>query len=76
MNSGTLRSDCLKPKGDFTIGDLKKILPAENRLLLLRCSGKKLHQVLENGVSQYPKLESRFPQVSGLKFAFDPKKPP
>lgn len=23
----------------------------------------------------YPKLEGRFPQVSGIKFAFDPKKP-
>ena len=30
---------------------------------------------LENGVSQYPKLEGRFPQVSGISFAFDPKKP-
>lgn len=33
-------------------------------------------QVLENGVSQYPKHEGRFLQVSGLKFAFDPSKPP
>lgn len=30
---------------------------------------------LENGVSQYPKLEGRFPQISGLKFAFNPKLP-
>lgn len=27
-------------------------------------------------MSQYPKLEGRFPQVSGISFAFDPKKPP
>lgn len=26
-------------------------------------------------MSQYPKLEGRFPQVSGIKFAFDPRKP-
>ena len=26
--------------------------------------------------SQYPKFEGRFPQVSGVRFAFDPRKPP
>ena len=26
-------------------------------------------------MSMYPKLEGRFPQVSGIRFAFDPKKP-
>lgn len=31
---------------------------------------------LENGVSSYDKLEGRFPQVAGLTFGFDPKKPP
>ena len=30
---------------------------------------------MENSVSQWPKLEGRFPQVSGINFAFDPKKP-
>ena len=30
---------------------------------------------LENGVCMYPKLEGRFLQVSGVNFAFDPKKP-
>ena len=27
-------------------------------------------------MSQYPKLEGRFPQVAGIRFAFDPSKPP
>ena len=31
---------------------------------------------LENGVSKWPALEGRFPQVSGIQFAFDPTKPP
>src|SRR5439155_11532639 len=30
----------------------------------------------ENGVSQFPNLEGRFPQVSGLSFSFDPEKEP
>ena len=34
-----------------------------------------MHQVLENGVSHYPYLEGRFPQVAGIQFAFDPSKP-
>jgi 5'-nucleotidase len=37
--------------------------------------GATLHQALENGVSQYPKLEGRFLQVAGIRFAFDPSKP-
>ena len=31
---------------------------------------------MENSVSQYPKLEGRFPQVAGISFAFDPSMPP
>ena len=45
-------------------------------LVLLDVDGDQLHQALENGVSQWPKLEGRFPQVSGITFAFDPSKPP
>ena len=30
---------------------------------------------LENGVSKWPKLEGRFPQVSGISFSFDGNKP-
>lgn len=42
----------------------------------LTLSGKVLLELLENGVSQYPKLEGRFPQVAGVQFAFDPNSPP
>lgn len=38
--------------------------------------GKQILDMLENGVSMYPKLEGRFPQVAGVSFAFDPHKPP
>ena len=39
---------------------------------LFMVSGDQIIEALENGVSQYPKLEGRFPQVSGLTFGFDP----
>ena len=42
---------------------------------MLEVKGQQLIQALENGVSQYPKLEGRFPQVSGIHFSFDPSKP-
>ena len=75
INSGTLRSDCITPAGQFTVGDLKKIIPFPDQIILLLCDGKTLHEALENSVSQYPKLEGRFPQVAGIQFKFDPSKP-
>ena len=39
-------------------------------------AGEQIMKCLENGVSKYPKLEGRFPQVSGISFEFDGSKPP
>ncbi|KAI9575764.1 hypothetical protein GQX74_015280 [Glossina fuscipes] len=44
-------------------------------LVLIKITGRCLHESVENAVSGYPKLEGRFPQVSGVTFAFDPSKP-
>lgn len=76
LNSGTLRSDRIHRKGAFTMRDLVTVLPMMDSLIVLSATGDQILQALENGVSQYPKLEGRFPQVSGVSFAFDPKKPP
>ena len=43
--------------GAFTIGDLKKIIPYPDPIVLLLCDGKTIYHALENSVSQYPKLE-------------------
>lgn len=45
-------------------------------LALIDFSGAQVIACLENGVSKWPALEGRFPQVSGIQFAFDPTKPP
>ncbi|XP_067652872.1 mannosylglucosyl-3-phosphoglycerate phosphatase-like [Haliotis asinina] len=76
LNSGTFRSDKIHPKGIFKIRDLLTILPLVDPLVVLKVTGSQLHQALENGVSKYPKLEGRFPQVSGMVYGFDPSKPP
>lgn len=75
LNSGTLRSDRIHPKGPFTLRDLVTIMPYMDPLIVLNATGEVIWKALENGVSQWPKMEGRFPQVSGCKFVFDPSKP-
>jgi len=38
--------------------------------------GQQIIDALENGVSKYPMLEGRFPQVAGISFGFNPRKLP
>jgi hypothetical protein len=75
INSGTLRSDAIHPRGEFKVRDLKKILPYLDESVCIEVTGAQLHLTLENSVSQYPKHEGRFLQVAGIKFAFDPSRP-
>lgn len=44
--------------------------------IVLRVSGAAVLAALENGVSQFPRLDGRWPCVSGLRFEFDPTRPP
>lgn len=76
INSGTFRSDQVHSPGPFRMRDLVSIVPMRDPLVVLEVSGKTILDALENSVSGYPKLEGRFPQVSGLSFVFDPSKPP
>nr|CAD7573237.1 unnamed protein product [Timema californicum] len=75
MNSGTFRSDTVHSAGPFTLRDLVTVIPMMDPLVVLSVTGQDILNALENGVSQYPKLEGRFPQVAGISFAFDPHKP-
>eukprot|EP01120_Amphizonella_sp_Union-15-10_P013848 TRINITY_DN6532_c0_g1_i1.p1 TRINITY_DN6532_c0_g1~~TRINITY_DN6532_c0_g1_i1.p1 ORF type:complete len:504 (-),score=98.41 TRINITY_DN6532_c0_g1_i1:161-1672(-) len=75
INGGTIRSDDLYGPGVLTIKDLFNLFPFEDWILVIKVTGKDLRLALENGVSQYPKHEGRFPQVAGIKFEFDPMLP-
>lgn len=44
--------------------------------MVIRISGQTFKDALENGVSTWPRYEGKWPFVSGVKFCFDPKKPP
>ncbi|XP_055319481.1 mannosylglucosyl-3-phosphoglycerate phosphatase isoform X3 [Sitodiplosis mosellana] len=76
LNSGTFRSDQVHPAGPFTMRDLVNVVPMHDPLVVLEVTGRAIVDALENAVSAYPKLEGRFPQVSGISFVFDPKRPP
>mmetsp|Transcript_82483 Transcript_82483/g.229958 ORF Transcript_82483/g.229958 Transcript_82483/m.229958 type:complete len:1740 (-) Transcript_82483:51-5270(-) len=75
LNSGTLRADAILEKGAFRMRDLCSLLPMLDEMCLLELTGAQVLEVLENGVSKYPRLEGRFLQVSGVSFTFDAARP-
>ncbi len=75
VNGGGIRGNAVTPAGTLTRGDVLKILPFANKIVKLEVTGDVLRAALENGVSQHEKTAGRFPQVSGIRYVFDPKKP-
>lgn len=67
INSGTLRADVIYPAGPFTVEDMVKLLPFDNHLWSVGLTGGQVLEVLENGVSQWPKKEGRFPQARAMR---------
>lgn len=75
-NGGGIRANKQYPAGaTLTRRDILSELPFGNSTVLVEITGKDVKDALENGVSQVDNRAGRFPQVSGLKFTFDPKAP-
>lgn len=74
QNGGGIRGNREYPAGPLTRGDIVAILPFNNTGVVLRLSGADLRAAVENGVSGVPDA-GRFPQVSGMTYAFDPSAP-
>jgi 2',3'-cyclic-nucleotide 2'-phosphodiesterase (5'-nucleotidase family) len=85
-NSGGLRADLTCPTTDnpsdfcapytpppfpITRGQVLTVLPFGNLVVTLQLNGAELKTILENGVSQMPAANGRFPEVSGLCFTYD-----
>ncbi len=85
-NAGGLRADLTCPDpdiaGDFcppftpppypiSRGQVLAVLPFGNVVFTVKINGAELKTFLENGVSQMPAANGRFPQVSGLCFTYD-----
>lgn len=72
-NGGGLRASI--DAGDVSMGEAITVLPFQNTLSTFQIKGGDIVAALENGVSQIEEGGGRFPQVAGLKFAFDRSKP-
>lgn len=73
QNGGGIRASI--KAGDISLGDVLTVMPFGNNLVALKMTGQEIVEALENGVSKVESAEGRFPQVSGLKFFYDSKKP-
>jgi 2',3'-cyclic-nucleotide 2'-phosphodiesterase (5'-nucleotidase family) len=77
MNAGGIRGDRTYDPGTvLTRRDVLTELPFGNVVVLTRLSGADLLAALENGVSEVEIDAGRFTQVSGMSYAYDPKRPP
>lgn len=74
QNGGGIRASI--SKGKITLGQIMTVLPFGNYLVTIDLTGQQIIEALENGVSQVSALAGRFPQVSGLRFTWDPKAEP
>jgi 2',3'-cyclic-nucleotide 2'-phosphodiesterase (5'-nucleotidase family) len=85
-NSGGLRADLTCPTTDnpndfcpaytpppypITRGQVLTVLPFGNIVVTVTVNGAELKTMLENGVSEMPAVNGKFPQVSGLCFTYD-----
>ncbi|RAL03947.1 putative 5'-nucleotidase [Aspergillus ibericus CBS 121593] len=75
MAGGTIRGDQIYPPGILRLKDILNCFPFEDPVVLVRLKGRALFDALENGVSQLPALEGRFPQVSNITFSYNPSAP-
>lgn len=73
QNAGGLRAAI--PKGDVTMGQVLTVLPFQNTIATLAIRGRDLVVALENGVGAAEFGSGRFPQVAGMRFAWDPAAP-
>jgi hypothetical protein len=72
-NGGGIRAPI--QAGDITIGSVLTVLPFGNQIATLGLTGADVVAALENGVSRWENTDGRFPQVGGIRYAFDPERP-
>ncbi|KAJ2617140.1 hypothetical protein H4S08_000464 [Coemansia sp. RSA 1365] len=76
MCGGAIRSDRVHTAGEIRMRDIMEIFPFDDPVVVVEMTGKQILCALENGVSKWPEHDGRFPQVSGIRFEFDPRKAP
>ncbi len=74
QNGGGIRASI--PAGEVTLGQVLTVLPFGNLISTFELKGSDVIAALENGVSQVEDVAGRFPQVSGLRYTWDPSAAP
>ncbi len=77
LNGGSIRSDSVVRPGPLTQRDVLAIHPFPGSVVSIEVTGAALRQALEHGVSRSAEETGpgRFPQVSGMQYAFDVCRP-
>jgi 5'-nucleotidase len=77
LNGGSIRSNTTYAPGELTKRDVLSILPFENPIVKVEVTGAQIRAAVEHGVSRIreEKEAGLFPQVSGLRFTYDGRRP-
>ncbi|MEX3014686.1 bifunctional UDP-sugar hydrolase/5'-nucleotidase [Gymnodinialimonas hymeniacidonis] len=70
QNGGGLRASI--DGGEVSMGEVLTVLPFQNTLATFQLTGAGVIAALENGVSEVEEVAGRFPQVSGMRYTWDP----
>jgi len=78
INGGSIRADTEIEPGKITRRDVLSALPYNNRIVKIEISGATLRAALEHGLAGVAPGEEpgRFPQVSGVRYAYDARSKP
>ena len=71
LNGGSFRSGI--NIGNITAEDIVKIAPFGNYIVTKKVTGEDIIKSLEHGLSSYPEVAARFPQIAGMTCTFNSK---
>jgi 5'-nucleotidase / UDP-sugar diphosphatase len=75
LNGGGIRTDRIIPAGPLTKRDIHGLLPFTNAVMKLAVSGARLRETLEQGLAGLERGGGGYPQISGLRVTYDPRRP-
>lgn len=66
--AGSVRASI--PKGAVTKKQVSAVAPFDSRVVAIKMSGRQVRAALEHGLSFFGEASAKFPQVSGIRFAY------
>ena len=73
VNGGGIRNQI--NAGPITFGEIYSVMPFNNTVCMVECTGQQILDAIEMGVSLAPEENGSFMQVSGLRYSYDPSIP-